>query len=51
MVKLDEKESSDHKLSDFEWFGEVFKIIMFNMFVRFYHSLLIFDLNTCPILM
>ena len=51
MVKLEEKESPDPKLSDFEWFGEVFKIIMFNMFVWFYHSLLISDLNTCPILM
>ena len=29
MVKLEEKESPDPKLSDFEWFGEVFKIIMF----------------------
>ena len=47
MVKLEEKESPDPKLSDFEWFGEVFKIIMFNMFVWFYHSLLISDLNTC----
>ena len=51
MVKLEEKESPDHKLSDFEWFGEVFKIIMFNMFVWFYHIFLICDLNTCPILM
>ena len=49
MVKLEEKESPDPKLSDFEWF--VFKIIMFNMFVWFYHSLLISDLNTCLILM
>ena len=51
MMKLEEKESPDPKLSDFEWFGEVFKIIMFNMFVWFYHSLLIFDFNTCLILM
>ena len=51
MVKLEEKESPDPKSSDFEWFGEVFKIIMFNMFVWFYHIFLIFDLNTCPILM
>ena len=51
MVKLEEKESPDPKLSDFEWFGEVFKIIMFNMFVWFYHIFLISDLNTCPILM
>ena len=51
MVKLEQKESPDPKLSDFEWFGEVFKIIMFNMFVWFYHISLIFDLNTCPILM
>ena len=51
MVKLEEKESPDPKLSHFEWFGEVFKIIMFNMFVWFYHIFLISDLNTCPILM
>ena len=51
MVKLEEKESPDPKLSDFEWFGEVFKIIMFNMIVWFYHIFLISDLNTCPILM
>ena len=50
MVKLEEKESPDPKLSDFEWFGEVFKI-MFNMFVWFYHIFLISDLNTCLILM
>ena len=37
IVKLEEKESLDPKLNDFEWFGEVFKIIMFNMFVWFYH--------------
>ena len=51
MVKLEQKESPDPKLSDFEWFGEVFKIIMFNMFVWFYHIFLISDLNTCLILM
>ena len=51
MVKLEQKESPDSKLSDFEWFGEVFKIIMFNMFVWFYHIFLISELNTCPILM
>ena len=52
MVKLEEKESPDPKLSDFEWFGEVFKIIMFNMFVWFYHIFLISDHNTFfPILM
>ena len=51
MVKLEEKESPNAKLSVFEWFGEVFKIIMFNMFVWFYHIFLICDLNTCPILM
>ena len=45
MVKLEEKESLDPKLSDFEWFGEVFKIVMFNMFVWFYHISLISDLN------
>ena len=32
MVILDEKEFPDCKLSDFEWFGEVFKI-MFNMYM------------------
>ena len=50
-VKLEEKESPDPKLSDFEWFGEVFKIIMFNMFVWFYHISLISNINTCLILM
>ena len=39
------------KLSDFEWLGEVFKIIMFNMFVWFYHISLTSYLNTCLILM
>ena len=51
MVKLEEKESPDPNLSDFEWFGKVFKIIMFNIFVWFYHIILISELNTCPILM
>ena len=51
MVKLEEKESLDPKLSDFEWFGEVFKIIMLNMFVWFYHIFLSSDLNSCLILM
>ena len=51
IVKLEEKESPDPKLSDFEWFGENFQIIMFNMFVWFYHSFLISDVNTYPILM
>ena len=51
MVKLEEKESPDPKLSNFEWFGEVFEIIMFNMFVWFYHIFLISELNTFPILM
>ena len=46
MVKLEEKESPDSKLSDFEWFGEVFKIIMFDMFVWFYQIFLIFELNS-----
>ena len=41
MLKLDEKESLDPKISDFEWFGEVFNFDMFNMFSWFYHSLLI----------
>ena len=50
MVKKEEKEFPDPKLSDFEWFGEVFKIIMFNMFVWFYHISLISELNTCLIL-
>ena len=51
MLKLDETDCQDSKMSDFEWFGEVFKIIMFNMFLWFYHSLLIFEGNSCPILM
>ena len=33
-------------MSDFKWFGEVFKIIIFNMFVWFYHSLLISEANS-----
>ena len=41
MVKLDEKESIDPKLNDFELFGDVFKIIMFKMLVWFYHPLVI----------
>ena len=32
MLKLDEKEYPDPKMSDFEWFGEVFNFSMFNMF-------------------
>ena len=51
MLKLKERKSPDPKLSDFECFGEVFKIITFNMFVWFYHISLISDLNTCLILM
>ena len=31
MLKLDERESLDPKMSDFEWFGEVFNFSMFNM--------------------
>ena len=31
MLKLDKKESLDPKMSDFEWFGEVFNFSMFNM--------------------
>ena len=34
-----------------EWFGEVFKITIFNMFVWFYHSLLICEVNSGLILM
>ena len=33
IVKFDEKEFLHPKMSDFKWFGEVFKIIMFNKFV------------------
>ena len=51
MLKLDEKESLDPKMSDFEWFGEVFNFSMFNMFSWLYHSLLISEGNSCPILM
>ena len=43
LLKLDEKESLDPTMSDFEWFGEVFNFNMFNMFSWFYHSLLIFE--------
>ena len=46
MVKLDEKGSLDPKLNEFEWFGEVCKIIMFNMFVQFCHSLTISEVNS-----
>ena len=31
MLKLDKKESLDPKMSDFEWFGEVFNFCIFNM--------------------
>ena len=32
MLKLDEKEYPDPKMSDFEWFSEVFNFSMCNMF-------------------
>ena len=51
MLKLDEKESLDPKMSDFEWFGKVFNFSMFNMFSWFYHCLLISEGNSCLILM
>ena len=51
MLKLDEKESLDPKMSDFGWFGEVFNFSMFNMFLWFYHISLISEVNSCPILM
>ena len=51
MLKLDEKESLDPKMSDFEWFGEVLNFSMFNMFSWFYHCLLIYEGNLGPILM
>ena len=51
MVKLDDKESLEPKMSDFERFDEVFNFSMFNMFSWLYHSLLISEGNTCPILM
>ena len=51
MLKLDGKESLDPKMSDFEWFGEVFNFSMFSMFSWLYHLFLISELNTCPILM
>ena len=46
MVKLDEKQTLNPKLSDFEWFSEVFKSNMFDVFVWFYHSLLILEANS-----
>ena len=51
MVKWEQKVSPNPKLSDFQSFGEVFKIIMFNMFVWFYYIFFISELNTCLILM
>ena len=51
MVKLDEKECLDPKMNDFEWFGEVFNFSMFNMFLWFYHFLLISEGSSCLILM
>ena len=45
------KNPRDPKMSDFEWFGEVFNFSMFNMFLWFYHIFLIFEVNSCPILM
>ena len=38
-------------MSDFEWFGKVSKVIMINMFVWFFHSLLISEANSLLILM
>ena len=38
MVKMDEKKSPTPIMSDFQRFGDVFKFIMFIMFVWFYHS-------------
>ena len=38
-------------MSDFGWCGEVFNFSMFNMFMWFYHSLLISEGNSCLILM
>ena len=32
ILKLDEKDSLNPKMNDFEWFGEVFNSSMFNMF-------------------
>ena len=51
MLKLDKKESLDLKMSDIDWFGEVFNFSMINMFSWLYHSLLISEGNSCPILM
>ena len=50
MVKLDEKECLDTKMSDFELFGEVFNCSMFNMSMWFDHILLICEVHSCPIL-
>ena len=38
-------------MSDFGWCGDVFNFSMFNMLMWFYHSLLISEGNSCPILM
>ena len=48
MVKLVDKESIDPKISDFEADLRLkfFKIIIFNMFVWFYQSLLIYEGNS-----
>ena len=51
MLKLDEKESLEPKMSDFEWFGEVFNFSMFNMFSWLYLIFLISEGNSYPILM
>ena len=51
MLKLDEKESLEPKMSDFEWLGEVFNFSMFNMFSWLYHIFLISEGDSYPILM
>ena len=51
MLKLDEKDSLDPKMSHFDWFGEVFNFSMFNMFSWLYHIFLIYEVNSCLILM
>ena len=51
MLKLDEKESLNPKMSDFKWFSEVFNFSMLNMFLWFYHIFLISEIYNCLILM
>ena len=51
MLKLNEKELLEPKMSDFEWFGEVFNFSMFNMFSWLYYIFLTSEGNSYLILM